>query len=381
MTNKANQTVLVVCDSAKSLVDFRGKLIQQISQQHRVIAFTPKIKQSYLRTHLQQIGITIVENDLEGGRISILSDLKFLIRLHQLIRKVKPDVLFPYTFKPVIYGTLVGKICGVKKITPMLSGLGYNFSPDKKPNWVGKVTSLLLKLSLTNTKAINIIFQNGDDIKTLLKRKIISTAHQTSLVSGSGVDLEYYSGNAPSESAISFLMVSRLINAKGIKEYHDAAQLVKQQHPKVQFSLIGSYEKNIDSIGKELFDSICTDGAINYLGEIDDVRPSISQASVVVLPSYYGEGVPRCLLEAMAMARPIITCDSVGCRETISTNELKNGFLVPPRNVLALVDAIQLFINNPSLITIFGRNGRDLALQKFDVKLVNRQMIQIMQLD
>lgn len=381
MTNKIGQTVLIVCDSPKSLVDFRGKLIEEMAKNHQVFVYTPKIKQAYLRDKLESLGAVIYENDLEGSHVTIYSDLKFIINLYRLIQEVKPDVFFPYTFKPVIYGTFVAKLCKVKKITPMLTGLGYSFTANGKKNWVSWLTAHLLKFSLSNKKGLRVVFQNSDDCETLASRKIISDQHQTFVVNGSGVDLDHYEYNQPKTEPTSFLMVSRLINAKGIHEYHQAAKIIKQHYPEVEFNLIGSYDKNIDSISPELYHLINSDGAVNYLGEVDDVRPHIRNASVVVLPSYYGEGIPRSLLEAMAMGRAVITCDSVGCRETVSTTEPINGFLVPKQDIKSLVVHMLRCINDKTLITTYGQNGLLLAKNKFDVKLVNEQMMQIMQLD
>jgi glycosyltransferase involved in cell wall biosynthesis len=175
-------------------------------------------------------------------------------------------------------------------------------------------------------------------------------------------------------------MISRLINAKGIKEYYEAASLIHKRYPNVQFMLIGAYDKNIDAISADLYHKIATDGTLQYLGEVNDVRPYIKAASVVVLPSYYGEGIPRCLLESMAMGRAIITCDSVGCRETVESAQAANGFLIPVRDVSALVLKMEFYINNPKSIGIYGLNGLAIANKKFDVHLINKEMLKIMQL-
>ncbi|RZL51232.1 MAG: glycosyltransferase family 1 protein [Pedobacter sp.] len=379
--NKIGQTVLVVCDSPKSLIDFRGKLIQEMAMKHHVVVFTPTIKQDYLRIRLNAMNITIYENELEGSRVTVYGDLKFIFKLGRLILKVKPDVVFPYTFKPVIYASMISRMCRVKQIVPMLTGLGYNFTSDRKRNWVSRITSGLLKISLINKSGMKVVFQNGDDYKTLVEQKIISTQHKCFIVNGSGVDLDHYKYTLPKTDPITFLMISRLINAKGIKEFYGAALSVKKKFPEVKCILIGAYDNNIDSISPELFHQITTDGTIDYLGEVHDVRPYIINSSVVVLPSYYGEGIPRCLLEAMAMGRAIITCESVGCRETVSTIKPINGFLVPIKDIDALAEKMEEFILNKSLIEIYGLNGLLIAKEKFDVEIINKQMLQIMNLD
>ena len=201
------------------------------------------------------------------------------------------------------------------------------------------------------------------------------------VVNGSGVDLSYYDYSDPETSVISFLMVARLINAKGINEYYQAAQTLKSKYPQVQFKLIGSYDDNIDSISPSLYEDIKSGKVLDYIGLVDDVRPYVQSSSILVLPSFYGEGVPRCILEGMAMGRPVITSDSVGCRETVNPNTREaNGILVPIKDVASLTSAMEYFIKKPDDIVRFGLNGRKYAFEKFDVHKVNRQMLEIMNL-
>ncbi|MEN0052963.1 MAG: glycosyltransferase family 4 protein [Mucilaginibacter sp.] len=379
--NRVGQKILIVCDSSKSLIDFRGKLIEQLVQNHQVSVFTPQITHQSIREKLSQLNVDVYENKLDGSNVSVFADLKFIGQLYKLIKKVRPDVFFPYTFKPVIYGTLLAKLCKVKKITPMLTGLGYNFTQEGKTGLLSYITRRLLKFSLGKNRRLKIIFQNKDDYQTLLDHKILTTKHKVAIVNGSGVDLEHYEYTMPDASNISFLMIARLINAKGINEYYEAANNIQSQYPDIQFRLIGAYGPNVDAISDELYNKIKSGKTITYLGEVHDVRPYINDASVVVLPSYYGEGVPRCLLESMAMGRAIITCDSVGCRETIETAAEPNGFLIPAKNVNELVSKMEFYLNNRDTVRSYGINGLAYARKKFDVNLVNTEMLKIMQLN
>ncbi|MDQ0966179.1 glycosyltransferase involved in cell wall biosynthesis [Flavobacterium sp. W4I14] len=375
------EKVLIACDSSHTLLGFRGKLIEELVKCNQVHVFTPKIVQKSVAEKLKKLNVVVHENDLWGSNVSILSDLKYIASLYKLIRRVKPDVFFPYTFKPIIYGTIVSKLCRVNRITPMLTGLGYNFTDSEtKKNLVSKITKMLLKFSLSANKRVDIIFQNQDDCKKLLLENIINLKHKVHVVNGSGVDLLDYAYSEPETKNVSFLMIARLINAKGIKEFYEAAKLVKLNFPNAKFKLIGSYDDNIDAIGEELYQKIKLGDIIEYIGEVNDVKPYIKEASVVVLPSYYGEGVPRCLLEGMAMGRPIITCNSAGCRETITVlPSEKNGFLIPIKDISALANSMKHYLSNTMDIILNGRNGRIFAQQKFDVNLVNAQMLKIMQ--
>jgi len=354
-----------------------------MQQNNQVYVFTPKIEQESVRKQLQDMGVITHESKLDGSNVSILSDFRFIHSLYKLIKKIKPDIFFPYTFKPVIYGSFLAKLCKVKLIVPMLTGLGYNFTDNTSNNrLVVKITRLLLKLSLTPNPRLNIVFQNKDDANRLIDLKILNKTNQVYVVNGSGVDLTHYNYSPPNTSTITFLMISRLINAKGIKEYYDAAKQIRNRFPNTEFKLIGPYDPNIDSINTNLYEEIKSGKIINYIGQVDDVRPNIETASVIVHPSYYGEGVPRCVLEGIAMGRAVITCDSVGCRETVNHDpEKANGFLIPVRDSNALASKMEYFIQNKEEIIKFGNKGREFAKEKFDVNLINSDLFKIMQLE
>lgn len=372
------QKVLIACDSEKSLMDFRGKLVEQLVQSHQVYVFTPRILNKQVREKLTAMKVGIYENELDGSNVSIYSDIRYIIQLYKVMKRVRPDVFFPYTFKPVIYGTVVAKLWSIKTITPMLTGLGYNFTPKAKMGLLSNITRSLLKFSLKKHRSLKIIFQNKDDYKTLLEHKILTDKHEVFVVNGSGVDLDHYVYTKPNTTNVSFLMIARLINAKGIHEYYEAAKSMHSRYPNIQFKLIGSYDKNVDAISPELYNKIKNGEVIHYQGNVDDVRPYIREASIVVLPSYYGEGIPRCLLESMAMGRAIITSDSVGCRETVDSVSAVNGFLVQVKNIQDLISKMEFYVKNRNAILTYGLNGLAYAQRKFNVHLVNADMLKIM---
>lgn len=377
---ESRKKVLIACNSSRTLLDFRGKLIEELIKKNEVYVYTPKISQPHIQEKLKNLGVIVLENHMNGSNVSIFSDLTYIIQLYKVLKKLRPDIFFPYTFKPVIYGTIVAKFCGIDCITPMLTGLGYNFSDNgSKKGLVCLITKTLLKLSLMENRRVRIIFQNRDDYNRLLKSGIIGIRHQAFVVNGSGVDLGYYDYSEPETSNISFLMISRLINAKGVNEFFEAARTIRSKYPNIKFKLIGSFDDNIDAINKELYSKIQSGDIVEYIGQVDDVRPYIKNSSIVVLPSYYGEGVPRCILEGMAMGRAIITSDSVGCRETVNDSpSCTNGFLVPVKNIPALASKMEYYINNSRDIILYGINGRKFATEKFDVNLVNAELLKIM---
>lgn len=378
---RSRKKILIACDSYRTLLGFRGKLMEALLIHHELALFTPKIHHPEIRNKLHRMGIEIYENSLDGSNVSVFSDLKYMLNLYQVIRQVKPDTFFPYTLKPVIYGSIIARICSVKHIVPMLTGLGYNFmGGNNKTPLIKKMVRKLLEFSLKVNANGHLILQNKDDFETLMHQGIISRDTKVHIVNGSGVDLSHYMFSKPDSDKLTFLMIARLINAKGIREFFEAAARIKSIFPQTTFKLIGPYDPNIDAIDEDLFDKINSGDIVEYLGEVSDVRIHIKESSVIVLPSYYGEGIPRCLLEAMAMGRAIITCDSVGCRETIDlSDKSQNGFLVPAKNVEVLTEKIQHFIKNPSDTHLFGKNSRAFARKKFDVNKVNRKMLEILE--
>lgn len=372
--------ILIACDSSRSLLHFRGRLIEELAKKNHVAVFTPTITQDSIKEELDKMGVMVYENNLDASKVSIWSDIKYILSLFKVMMRVKPDVFFPYAFKPVIYGCLIANIQGVKRIVPMLTGLGNNFiNSESQSSFLKKLTRTLLKLSLRNRKKTRIILQNADDHETLLRYKTISNKNEVTIVNGSGVDLSYYDFSEPDLQEVVFLMISRLINAKGISEFLEAAKLIHSKSSNVNFLLVGPYDENIDAIDGDLYQEIQSSKIVRYIGEVQDIRPYIKQSSVVVLPSYYGEGIPRCILEAMAMGRAILTTNSVGCKETVN-NDLgkQNGFLIPAKNAKALASKMEYFLQNPRDIAVFGNNSREYAQQRFDVNLVNQQMLNVL---
>jgi len=235
------------------------------------------------------------------------------------------------------------------------------------------LVKLLYKIALKYNNVV--FFQNPDDLNLLLRLRLIKDKNKTLILNGSGINLEKYYFAPLKEKSISFLLIARLIWDKGIYEYIEAARIIKKKYPNVSFLLLGPNEKNPCAIKKEYIKKWANKGIINYLGEKDDVRPYIANSSVFVLPSYR-EGIPRSILEAMAMGRPVITTNSPGCRETVEDGV--NGFLVPIKDSKALADRMEKFILNPDLIKQMGNRSREIAEKRFDVYKVNRIILEHM---
>jgi glycosyltransferase involved in cell wall biosynthesis len=373
-----NKKIIISCSNAASLINFRGKLIQTLIAKNEIYVITPYIADVITRNELKSMGVIINETDLDRNSISIISDFCYMYQLYMIIKSIKPDIFFAYTLKPVIYGCIVSTVCNIRNINGMLTGLGYTFT-DSSNRFSSYLTRQLMTFCFQINKRIKVIFQNNDDRQELIDRKIISEKNPSFVVDGSGVDLSFYSYSAPDISKINFLMVSRLLKSKGVEEFYQAAAMLKVKYPHVKFTLAGGYEPGAqDSIDETLYEKIESGVVIDHLGWINNVRGQIEESTTVVLPSFYREGVPRSLLEALAIGRPIITTDMIGCKETICTTPgYENGFCIPIRSTESLFERMEHLIKHPDEIVFLGKNGRLLAERRFDVHKVNKRMIEI----
>jgi glycosyltransferase involved in cell wall biosynthesis len=299
-----------------------------------------------------------------------------VLRLAGVLRRLRPDLLFAYTSKPVIYGAMAARLAGVPAVFALISGLGYAFVEGRglarrlMRQWV----STLYRTSLRH--ADGVFFQNSDDLEDFRRMAIIGDRHKAIRVNGSGVDTSHYRVSPPMLEPPTFLLIARLLKDKGIFEFVEAARRLRVRHPQARFRLLGPLDTNPAAISTRDLESWCAEGAVEYLGEVEDVRPYLAETTAYVLPSAYREGVPRTLLEAMSTGRAIITTDTPGCRETVVPGE--NGFLVPTGDAGALADAMERFVVQPDLALRFGRRSRALAEERFDVRKVNAVMLEAM---
>lgn len=364
--------VMVIGSFAESLVGFRGELLKEMVRMgHSVTACAPE-PPADIAGRLGALGVAYCQLPIKRTGLNPIQDLCTLLALVRQFRRLRPDVVLSYTIKPIIYGSLGAALTRVGTISSIITGRGSNFSSETSlQRLAGLLIGALYRFGLSSNQVV--FFQNADDLRLFLQRGIVTQANQPTLINGSGVELDYYTP-APMPADVSFLLIARLLRSKGIGYYADAARQLKARYPQVRFSLVGWGNNSRREIQPVELNRWIDEGWIDYLGPLYDVRPAISAASVYVLPSYYGEGVPRSVLEAMAMGRPIITTDTPGCRETVE-NE-KNGYLVPVHDAQELAAAMERFIVNPDRIIAMGAASRRLAEEKFDVRMVNRTILQ-----
>jgi glycosyltransferase involved in cell wall biosynthesis len=371
--------ILLIAGLADSLINFRGPLITALQRTgldvHVAAPDLPAHSPVLLK--LQAMGLTVHQVPMLRTGTNPLPDLRTAWALWHLMRQIAPNMVLAYTIKPVIYGTLAAWLAAVPQRFALITGLGYTFQGGGQRSLLQALVQRLYGLALA--RAQKVFFQNPDDLALFRERGILQPHTPVCVVNGSGVDVERFSVRPlppmALTGAVRFLFIGRLLGDKGVREYAQAARLLKISYPQVQCALVGWIDSNPNAITKAELDGWVADGSIEFLGLLADVRPAIEACSVFVLPSYR-EGTPRTVLEAMAMGRAVITTDAPGCRETVV--EGKNGLLVPVKSVNALYLAMIRFINDPCLASCMGHHSRQMVEEKYDVHKVNAAMLKEM---
>ncbi len=360
---------VVIASFVESIIRFRGDLINElIAKGYDVHVVAPFSTEGGLVVgQLESMGVTCHHVGFCRTGVNPIYDLLLLLRLYVVLMKLKPKYSLSYTSKPVIYGSLAAFFARVPFRYSLITGLGYVFN-RKDGAFLKRFVSVLYFLGLRGNNKV--FFQNSDNAATFKDLGIVS-ADKIRIVNGSGVNIDLFRVEAlPTDAR--FLMIARLLRDKGVIEYFHAAEIVKKIYPDANFVLAGYLDISPNSISEQDLANIMASQAIEFVGRLDDVTTQISKASVIVLPSYH-EGTPRTILEGMAMGRAVITTDAPGCRSTVSPN--KNGILVDVGSIDSLVAAMIRLVENPSMVKRMGAESRNLILEKFDVKKVNKILI------
>lgn len=330
-----------------------------------------------VQRHAAQIrdaGIELIPIDLARGSKNPFTELRTLSQLIRLYRRLKPDIVHHVALKPVLYGTIAARLAGVPTVINALAGLGYLFS---SVDFAARLSRPLLEIGFrTLLKPSWIIVQNPDDRQLLMERELID-AQRTTLIRGSGVDLEAFAP-APEANGIPLIVLpARLLWDKGVGEFVAAARLLRQQNVAARFALVGAPDPaNPASVPQATLEAWRAEGVVELWGWRDDMADVFRDCHVACLPSYR-EGLPKALIEAAACGRPLVTCDVPGCREVVRHGI--NGLLVPLRNPVALAAALKQLVDNPRQRAVFGRRARDIAAAEFSLSAVIGQTLALYQ--
>lgn len=364
--------ILIVSPKNKTVFNFRGDLIKDmISCGHEVVVIGPN---NEFVDEIYNLGVSrFIEVPLVKDNTSVGGDLAYLKRLKMVMKEEKPDLVFSYTIKPVIYGSIAAKAAKVKNICAMVTGLGRVYTSNGlKTKLIRIITKHLYKKAFKSCNTV--IFQNSDDLKTFVESKYLPS-EKGKLVNGSGVNMSRFK-QTPLPEKLSFLMVGRIIKEKGVFEYCEAAKLVKEKHPEVRFVLLGGFDNSIGAIKPEDIHSYINEGIVEFPGETKDPVSYYQQSTVFVLPSYYREGLPRTILEAMSCGRPVITTNWPGCKEPIQDG--LNGFIVEIKNPSQLAEKMLAIINNQQLLEKMATNAFITCKTRFEVSVINKRMKELL---
>jgi glycosyltransferase involved in cell wall biosynthesis len=300
--------------------------------------------------------------------VSPARDLLLLARYYRALRRIGPDVFLGYTAKPNVYGSLAAQALGIKVINNV-SGLGTAFI---KPGLLTRIVSSLYRLAFR--RSATIFFQNAEDRDLFVAEKLVP-AEKAALLPGSGIDLARFEPRARAKGPFTFLLIARLLWDKGVAEYVEAARILRGSHPDARFQLLGFLDvENRTAVPRSSVESWVAEGLIDYLGAADDVRPHLAAADCIVLPSYR-EGLPRTLLEASAMAKPVIATDVPGCRQVVRQGV--NGYLCAVRDARSLADAMRDMIEAPAATReAMGTSARRIAEAEYDERIVAARYIE-----
>ncbi len=360
--------IAISANTSWYLYNFRkNTILALIGQGYQVLAIAPQDEYS---AKLSELGCKFIHINIDQGGTNPIRDIQTFFSFFRLYKNKNIDVVLNFTPKNNIYSTLAACFNGTQSINN-IAGLGILFVNE---SITSKVARFLYRVS--QSKASKLFFQNEDD-RTLFLDKKITTNVPTDRLPGSGVDLtRFILMPAPDDNKVKFLLIARMLYDKGIGQYVEAAKALKEKYVnKVEFQLLGFLDvSNPSAVSKLDMQAWVDEGIINYLGTSDSVEQYIAKVDCMVLPSYYREGVPKSLLEAGAMGKPIVTTDNVGCRETVDDGI--NGYLCEPRSSESLTEKLELIINMTHEQRLeMGQKSRQKMQNEFDEKIVIKKYL------
>jgi len=367
--------VLIVGGLAASLLNFRAPVIKALRQRGcRVFVAAPGPFSAELSSSLAAIGAEIRPIHMARAAVSPLADLHTLVELLRLMRDIRPDAVLAYTAKSVIYAGYAAGFVRVAVRCAWITGVGFGFTEGKSRGraTVRHMLRLLYRSALKCYQTV--LFQNSADAQLFRDLALIPGDCRVEITAGSGVDTGMFLPVALPENPV-FLMAARLLRDKGVYEYVAAAEQVRRRYPEATFLLAGEPDQNPTSVNRGQLEVWSASGAVEYLGWVEDIRTPMARARIYVLPSYR-EGMPRSVLEAMAMGRPVISTHAPGCRDAVEDGY--TGLLVPVADAEALAEAMIRLIENPVLAAAMGRAGRQRVVDRFDASVVGEHVARLL---
>ncbi|MBD5307440.1 MAG: glycosyltransferase family 4 protein [Bacteroides sp.] len=319
------------------------------------------------RAEVEALGFPMVELPINPTGMNLTQELKTFLFLFNLYRKEQPELVHHVGIKNMLWGGLAARLTHIHGIVNAVSGLGGLFNAGKL---TAKTRAILKVMKYANSRPkVKVIFQNNDDKSIFLSRRVI-VQDQLEFTKGSGIDLkEFAYVPEPEEEVINIIFTARMVREKGVCDLIEAAEMLKPQYQgKIRFLLCGRLTPNKTGITEDYMKEHCDGEYINWLGERNDVKQLLEKSHIMAFPSYYREGVPKSLIEASAIGRPIVTCDSTGCRDVVEDGV--NGFLVEPQSPKQIAEALKKLIDDPELRRRMGKKSREFAERDFSIEKV-----------
>ncbi|MGL5123811.1 MAG: glycosyltransferase family 4 protein [Fusobacteriaceae bacterium] len=355
--------IVFVANKLWDIYIFRGRIIKKLVEDgHEIIIIAPDDKRINIE---KELGVKVIDIEVDKRGINPIKDLKLMINLLKIYKKEKPDLIFHYTIKLNIYGTMSARILRKKNIA-IITGLGYSFV---NKGALSKLVKILYKLSLRFASEVWVL--NSDDKILLLEKKIVKE-DKIFILPSEGVDVEKYKPiiSKRKDNKIIFLMIARAFYDKGFGEYTEVAKILKGKYGlNIEFQFLGALgESQRSGIGKLEMEKIQREGTLTYLGITNDVPSIVKDCDCIILPSYR-EGMSMVLLEGAAMEKPLIATDVTGCKEIIEDG--KTGFLVKAKSPSSLLEGIEKFIklSNKDRV-LLGVRGREKIMKQYQDKIV-----------
>ena len=315
---------------------------------------------------IREAGLKTINLPINKAGTNMKDEVKTLFFLYKLFRREKPDIVHLVGLKTMLWGSIACRLAGVKAMVSAVCGLGVLFDEKHAQSFMTQAILKVMRIT-HHKKRLRVIFQNNDDKGIFQDAKIVNDS-QCAFTNGSGINLQNYDYTPePTEGPIKIIFTARMVEDKGTLVLIEAAKKLEPEYKgKIQFLLCGGLDTNPNGITKEMLESRCDGEYIQWLGHRKDVLELLKQSHIMAFPSWYREGLPKSVIEAEAIGRPIVTTDSVGCRDTVIDG--KNGFLIPIKDSNALADALKKLIDSKELRETMGKNAREFAVNKFDIK-------------
>jgi glycosyltransferase involved in cell wall biosynthesis len=324
---------------------------------------------------IEEAGFILHTIPLSRRGKNILQDIQSLVSIYRLILRVKPDVVHLFTIKPVIYGGLVARFSGVKSLISSFTGLGHVFIAPGITNYLLKMAVVFLYRLATGHRNSRVIVQNSGDAQVLVGKGAVREKN-VRLIPGSGVNIDKFPMKAEPEGPPLVILPSRLIWEKGIAEFVQAAKTLKEKGIVCRFALVGDTQvSNPRAVQESQIEEWVAEGVLEWWGRRTDMPDVFAQSSIVCLPTTYGEGLPRVLVEAAACGRAIVTTDIAACREVVQHNE--NGLLVPPGDTGMLIEALETLISAPDERARMGMRGREIVASRLTEDHIVRSTLDV----